>query len=236
MAQQINLLTPILMAPRRLFSAVAMLQGLLMLLGGGILISLTLIWQAKQTSAALEAAQLQARNERQGLQQAMAALPGGGDPTVIKQQLQQLKDANAQQEQALREWQSGLMQAGRSHADLLRLLAQTAPASVWLQELQWNGTRLQLDGRTVEPAVLQDWLNRLAEHPLLLGQQLAAVRVERQSAPFSGALRFGDERQTAATPPAGTGREQAVWAFRVVSATPAAAKKPADAPSAGSAP
>lgn len=218
MAQQINLLTPILLAPRRLFSAVAMLQGLLLLLGGGLLISLTLIWQARQSSAALATAHLQARNERQSLQQAMAALPGGGDATALQQQLAQLKEDNARQAQALSDWHSGLPQAGRSHADLLRLLAQTTPAAVWLQELRWNGQRLQLEGRTLDPAELQPWLARLAAHPLLQGQQLAAVRVERQSS-AGGALRFGDE---AGGPAEAAVRAQAVWGFRVVSAAPAA--------------
>lgn len=217
MAQQINLLTPILLAPRRLFSAVAMLQGLLLLLGGGLLISIALIWQAKQTSAALATAHLQARNERQSLQQAMAALPGGGDATALQQQLAQLKQDNASQAQALSDWQSGLPQAGRSHADLLRLLAQTTPATIWLQELRWNGQRLQLEGRTLAPASLQPWLARLAAHPLLQGQQLAAVRVERQPASSSGALRFGDESAGVAE-----AAGQAVWGFRVVSAMPAA--------------
>lgn len=217
MAQQINLLTPILLAPRRLFSAVAMLQGLLLLLGGGLLISIALIWQAKQTSAALATAHLQARNERQSLKQAMAALPGGGDATALQQQLARLKQDNASQAQALSDWQSGLPQAGRSHADLLRLLAQTTPATVWLQELRWNGQRLQLEGRTLAPASLQPWLARLAAHPLLQGQQLAAVRVERQPASSSGALRFGDESAGVAE-----AAGQAVWGFRVVSAMPAA--------------
>jgi len=228
MAQQINLLTPILLAPRRLFSAVTMLQGLLLLLGGGLLISVTLIWQAKQTSAALATAHLQARNERQSLQQAMAALPGGGDGTVLRQQLAQLKEDNARQAQALSDWQSGLPQAGRSHADLLRLLAQTTPATVWLQELRWNGQRLQLEGRTIEPASLQPWLARLAAHPLLQGQQLAAVRVERQGGGSSGSLRFGDEAAPVGMAEA-TGRTQAVWGFRVVSAAPAASS-PASTP------
>jgi len=221
MAQQINLLTPVLLAPRRLFSAVAMLQGLLLLLGGGLLISVYLIWQARQTSAALATAHLQARNERQSLQQAMAALPGGGDATALQQQLAQLKQANAGQEQALNDWQSGLPQAGRSHADLLRLLAQTTPATVWLQELRWNGQRLQLEGRTLAPASLQPWLARLAAHPLLRGQQLAAVQVERQLGRSAGALRFGDETGGAATGPAEPAG-QAVWGFRVVSVAPAA--------------
>jgi hypothetical protein len=53
---------------------------------------------------------------------------------------------------------------------------------------------------------------------LLQGQQLAAVRVERQLGGSSGTLRFGDE--SAGSAEAGG---QAVWGFRVVSAAPAAA-------------
>jgi len=158
----------------------------------------------------------------------MAALPGGGDATALQQQLAQLKDDNARQAQALSDWQSGLPQAGHSHADLLRLLAQTTPATVWLQELRWNGQRLQLEGRTIEPASLQPWLARLAAHPLLQGQQLAAVRVERQAGGSSGSLRFGDEAASVGMAEA-SGRTQAVWGFHVVSAAPAASS-PASTP------
>ena len=67
MAQQINLLTPILLAPRRVFSALALLQacGLMLLAGGGV--TLWLHWQDARAEAEHQALLARLAAEKQSL-------------------------------------------------------------------------------------------------------------------------------------------------------------------------
>lgn len=217
MAQQINLLTPILLAPKRYFSATAMVQALGLLLLGALLIGAWLQLQAQQTRQSYQQIQADANSERQVLMDALMRLPGNTDPAVLNQQLTAARQGLQLRRQTLDELTRGQAVTGQSHSDLLRLLARSVPPPVWLTELRWNGGRLELQGLTLEPAALQPWVQQLAAHPLLKGQQLAAVNVERLAA---GA---GDAAGLAAGSEAGPATRRAArprWRFTLVSANP----------------
>jgi Tfp pilus assembly protein PilN len=108
----------------------------------------------------------------------------------------------ADRSRLLAELQQGLLAPGRGHAARLQLLAQTIPAQVWVTALRADAGHLEVSGFTLEPAVLNDWVARLARSPVLAGQQLARVKVER--AP-------GD---------------RPLWAFSLGSAAPAQGVRP----------
>ena len=62
---------------------------------------------------------------------------------------------------------------------VLRLLAQTLPASMWLTEVRLTEGRIELSGQTQQPEALRPWLDRLRTEPALAGQSLQALKVER---------------------------------------------------------
>ncbi|TDP74986.1 PilN domain-containing protein [Roseateles toxinivorans] len=227
MAQQINLLTPILLAPKRYFSATAMAQALGLLLAGALLISAWLLWQSRQTRQSYQQIQAEANNERQVLMDALMRLPGSTDPAALNQQLGALQQGLLQRRQMIDELGRGRALPGQSHSDLLRLLARTVPPPVWLTELRWTSGRLELQGLTLEPPALQPWVQQLAAHPLLRGQQLATVKVERiESGGPDGTLAAGSEAG-----PALRGAARPRWRFTLVSAsTPVPAPSKASAP------
>jgi len=178
MPQQINLHSPILLAPRRLFSARKMAQALGLL---GLLLGLATVWVQVSTTA-LQRERLNSKQaqdaQRDQLQQALAASPAASGP-ALEQELAQLRQAVAQRQALLGELSRGRVVAGRSHAALLRLIAQTAPAQVWLTEIRLVEGRIELSGLTLQTEVLRPWLSRLGADPLTAGQHLAAVKVER---------------------------------------------------------
>ena len=67
--------------------------------------------------------------------------------------------------------------------------------------------------------MLRPWLGQLAGHPLLTGQELSALRVERVGTP--GLNASGNPLLATTSPVAQSGVP--VWAFRVVSAPAGAA-------------
>lgn len=228
MAQQINLLTPILLTPRRYFSALALLQatGLLVLAGVGAAVWLQ--WRDRQAAAEHLAEMARLAAERQSLLVAQAGLPTGQDATSLQAQLLPLEAGNAERRSLLQSLGTAHDDAqGLRHSDLLALVARTLPESAWLQGLRYAPGRLELSGGTLDTAALRPWLGQLAEHPLLAGQQLSALQVERLGAPGAAPsdaatlLPAAAESQTTRVP---------VWRFRVTSAPAASAPAPGGSP------
>lgn len=156
MAQQINLLTPILLAPKRYFSALALLQATGLLVAAGALATLWL--QHRDRQADIEHQALLARNaaERQQLLVARAGLPAPLDANAQQQQLQALETGNAQRKALLATLGSdGGRRAGLHHSDLLAAVARSLPEAAWLSELRYSPGRLELAGGTLDTAVLR---------------------------------------------------------------------------------
>ena len=219
MAQQINLLTPILLAPRRHFSALTLLQATALLLVAGLAATLWLQQRDRSAEAVHQALLANYAAERQQLTVARANLPAPQDAGRLQQQLALLEAGNAERRALLQVLGAeGGAPVGRHHSDLLALIARTLPEPVWLGELHHTAGRVELVGGTLNTAVLRPWLGQLSAHPLLAGQTLSALRVERIGAAGSDAgkplLPGADALGQARLP---------VWAFRVVSAPAAAA-------------
>jgi hypothetical protein len=96
MPQQINLLTPILLAPRRYFSALALLQASGLLLAAGLVAALWLQQRDRSAEARHQALLAQYAAERQTLTVARAALPAPMDAATVQQQLLPLTAGNAE--------------------------------------------------------------------------------------------------------------------------------------------
>ncbi|CAM3835272.1 PilN domain-containing protein [Roseateles saccharophilus] len=226
MTQQINLLAPILLAPRRVFSALTLLQASGLMLLAGLVAALWLQWQDRRAEGQHQALLARFATEKQSLIVARAGLPAPLDAAPLQQRLQALEGGNGERRQLLLALGADGAGAERRNSALLALVARSLPETAWLNELRYAPGRLELVGGTLDTATLRPWLAQLAGHPALAGQSLAALRVERPGAPGNedGAhallSRGGLAPSTGGLP---------VWAFRVVSA-PAA---PASAASGG---
>lgn len=219
MAQQINLLTPILLAPRRVFSSTTLLQtcGLMLLAGLGV--TLWLRWQDSRSEAQHQALLARLAAEKQSLIVARAGLPAPLDAATLQQRLNELELGNAQRQELLQAL-GAESASGQRNSDLLALVARSLPEAVWLNELRHAPGRLELDGATLDTAVLRPWLAQLASHPALAGQSLAALRVEQPGAPGND---DGPRAQLARNAPPQGRSALPVWNFHVVSAPAAPA-------------
>jgi len=227
MAQQINLLTPILLKPRRHFTATAMAQALGLVLAGSLLLAGWIHGRADQRRAEFRQRQQALQAEQQALSRSLAGLPATTDLKALESQIKVLKEQQQGQAELLQSLRSGQQIAGERHSDLLALIAGTVPASVWLQGLRWQSGQLELSGGTLDPSALRAWLNQLQSQALLHRVVMADVRVEMASAaPGGSALAVRLQL------PAGAGGSaQPVWAFQVRGAEPGL--KLAVAPAAG---
>ena len=225
MAQQINLLTPILLAPRRYFSALALLQAAGLLLLAGLAAAGWMQFQDRRAAAEHRALMAQYAAQRQQLIVARAQLPPPQDAIGLQQQLQALEAGNAQRQALLASLgrQAGQPEGPR-HAAVLALLARTLPEAAWLTEVRHASGRLELAGGTLDPAVLRPWLAQLSAQPLLAGQALVSLRVERVGAPDPSGAVLADADGALARSPV------PVWGFRVISAAAPVADEPGATP------
>jgi Tfp pilus assembly protein PilN len=182
MPQQINLYSPILLTPKRYFSALAMGQALAAFTAALLALS---AWSAFRTVTLrrdLQSTTQAQQGERQRLKNALANQPVATSPAALEQELATENRLLAERQKMLAELSRGLVTEGRSHSAWLRLLAQTVPAPVWLTEVTLGDGRVELAGATLQPDALRPWLAKLGAHPLAAGRGFSALKLERSEA------------------------------------------------------
>lgn len=237
MAQQINLLTPILLKPRRHFTAVAMVQALGLIFIGCLALAAWMNSRSEQNRIEFVNRSAALKSQHEALTRTLATMPGASDVKAIEAQIVLLKQQQRSQTELLQALASGQHAAGDRHSDLLSLLARSVPSSVWLQGLRWQSGQLELSGGTLDPSALRGWVSQLQTQAQLHRIALADVRLELVSANRTPG-ESGLAGRLALPPGAAAG--QAVWAFQVkgVSPTPVPAPgtTPGAAPGTGPAP
>lgn len=187
MAQQINLYSPILLTPRRYFSARAMAHSLGVLVLGLVALAAWSTHSALRIKAGLAAAAAANEQQKAHLTATLASRPvPPKDTHALEQQLAQARSTLAERRALLDAMDPRRGGAGTANAELLRLLAETAPATLWLTEVKRVDGRTELAGVALQPEALHPWLAVLARHPLLAGAPLRAVKVERSDDPAAG--------------------------------------------------
>ncbi len=181
MPQQINLCTPLFLTQRRYFSARTMAQalGVLMLLGGSL--SAYWSWTLKTLGEGYQQSIQANQREIERLRAAIKLNRDNAAPAdaALMRDVQATEAELGRRELLLSELRRGLLREGYGHAARLQLVARSIPPQAWVTGIVADDLRLELSGYTLEPAALNGWMAKLAESPLLQGQQLSVVKVER---------------------------------------------------------
>lgn len=212
MAQQINLCTPIQLAPTQRFAARSMALALLVVgLLGGVMAG-ALVWSLQRSAAAYQGTLAQQEHDIQGLKAALEAARANAAPVdaALLQQLQLRRQDIKQRELLLAAVREGAFKPGSGHSDRMQLLSKTIPAKVWIKAVTADAQHLEIAGFTLEPAALNEWVTRLSQSPLLEGLQLSAVQVDNTAlAATKGAPAELTEVNS-----------RAVWSFTLVTERP----------------
>ncbi|MDT8990214.1 PilN domain-containing protein [Curvibacter sp. APW13] len=227
MAQQINLCAPILLTQKKYFSAHTMAASLGVFVVLGAVLAGTWAWNlgsaARQYTQTMESQARDIDNLKSALERIKAAAQPV-DPGLTHQ----LEDRRAHLEQRkalLAALQDGASEPGNGYAARLQFLASSTPASVWINGVTMSAGLFRVSGYTLEPAALNDWVARMATHPLLQGLQLSQVQVKAIApaavAPVSPAAPTAPPLQ-----PAAVGRK--LWSFELGSTRPMSVPKTND--------
>lgn len=229
MAQQINLSTPILLAQKRYFSANTMAIGLgaFLVLGGAL--SAAWVWNFDRGIATFNQSMAAQAQEVDSLKAAIERSKANAAPVnpALLEQLQRVRNTVAQREKLQLALQEGMFRQGWGHSDRLTWVARSIPDVVWLTDVKMDGARFEVTGFTLEPAALNEWVDKLAVSPLMQGLKLATVKVENATAALAA-----QAVAPASAPSAPAAPARAVWSFNLVSVEPppAAALDAASAP------
>jgi Tfp pilus assembly protein PilN len=213
MPQQINLCTPIFLTQKRYFSAQTMASalGVFVLLGG--ILSAYWTWTLKSLSEGYQQSVSANQREIARLQAAIRLNKENSAPAdaALVQELQARQGELERRQALLAELKRGLLRDGQGHAARLQLVARSIPPQAWVTTIKADAQSLELGGYTLEPAALNGWMERLAQSPLLQGQQLSVVKVERVAT---------DGRSPGAAPAPLLARAAGVplWAYTLVTA------------------
>lgn len=216
MPQQINLCTPILLTPKRYFSALTMVQALLVFVGLGGVLCAYWVWSLNTASEGFKNTVSMQTEELEGLQSAIKQGKSGGAPieAQLTLDIQGRRAELLKREKLLHELRRGLFQPSWGHAARLQLVAESIPKQVWVTELKADDNKLELSGFTLEPSALNDWVAKLAVSPLLEGQKLSTVRVE--DATTSMVKEVGGA-EAPAKKLVGNNELRQIWSFNLVS-------------------
>ena len=219
MPQQINLCALTLQKPRQQFSAdtMAVALAVFIVLGGGLCAAW--VWNLERAGQGFASATQTQTLEMQTLQAAIdrsKAMAQPPSPELVKEAKARRAEVDAK-ELVLRTLQQGVLVPGYGHSDRLALVARSIPPEVWVTGVKADSARIEVDGFTLEPAALNEWVARLSVSPLMQGLRLATVKVQStalQNAVASNAPPQAVPAQQAVA--ASPGRE--AWSFNLVSA------------------
>lgn len=233
MPQQINLCTPILLTQKRYFSAHTMAISLGVFVALGAALCGSWVWSLDRATESFQLSVDTHKAEVESLQAAILRSRANAAPAdaALLAQLTDRQGAVAQRERLKEALGQGLFQPGWGHSDRLTWVARSIPAPVWISEVRIDGMRFEVSGFTLEPAALNDWVDKLSASPLMQNLKLATVRVEKTAA---ANLAVPSAAASAASAPMAPAR--AVWSFNLVSAEPTAPSPQAAASTPGSKP
>lgn len=187
---QVNLYNPALLPKREQFSARQIAAGVAV---AAVAIGAVSWWAASQSRELRLEVEVQARMRAERTARALAPPTLDGRPVPSPQQVAaleqglQAKTALLQARKAsLDSLKRGMAGAQSGPSALMRLVASTIPPSAWLSEIRASGSRLDIAGKSLDPAEVDGWLARLRASGLLAESPTPTVRLERIEAPTAG--------------------------------------------------
>lgn len=181
MSQQINLFNPIFLKQKKIFTSVAMLQALAVLLVG----TLALGWYARQSIGALQqevdasAAQLERKKTR------LASVKAEFVPRGKSRELAARIDAAEAELKGLREV-AAVLQRGQfgnteGYAEYFRAFARQSMGGLWLTavSIAGAGAEIGVQGRALQPALVPGFIGRLTAEPIMQGKTFDSLQIKQ---------------------------------------------------------
>jgi hypothetical protein len=191
MSQQINLYSPLFRKQKKVFSALAMLQAmaLVVLAVAGFYVYVSL------ESSLLEIRVAESETQLRGELERLKVYSAGDSPETVKALGERRKTLEATLAQRHRTAQalaeSGLGR-GEGYSEPLRALARVSMQGLWLTRIQFSDKdgEVAIAGRATRPELVAAYLERLRGERALQGQAFSRLEVRRTAKEGAGTVDF----------------------------------------------
>lgn len=191
MSQQINLFNPVFMKQRKYFSAVTMLQGLVLIALGSALFYGYAGFQIKSlTDESTKAKQLYVA-EQARLERYKSDFSPEESSKLLDSDLKLTEKKLAIQLDLISRLKGGAIGNTTGYSGYMRAFARQAVTGLWLSdfEIVGDGARISLSGSVLSPDLLPAYIRRLNQEPAMRGKSFAALQMRMRN-DNSGAVEF----------------------------------------------
>ena len=181
MSQQINLFNPLFLKQKKYFSALTMLQSLVLLIAGLAIFHC----YALQQEAVLERQAADSVRENtlqtERLSKYSAEFSPGAAQKQAEADLREAVVAIAARETLLRQMQSGALGNATGYSEYLRAFARQIVSGVWLTgvDIEGGAQDLTLKGNALQADLIPTFISRLGAESVLRGRQLESLTISR---------------------------------------------------------
>lgn len=191
MSQQINLFNPVFMKQRKYFSAVAMLQGLFLVLAGAALFYVYASYQIKSLKSQLDLTAKQYASGQAKLKRYKEEFSPEESRRLLDEDLKITENKLAAQLEMINSLKHGAIGNATGYSGYMRAFARQAVSGLWLSdfEIDGDGTRISISGSVLSPDLLPVYIRKLNQEPALRGKSFAALQMRRRE-DGNGAVEF----------------------------------------------
>ena len=184
MSQQINLYSPIFLGKKKYFSAATLLQGLALI---AISMATFYAYALYQVSAlGTQAADLDKRLavEKARLVKVTAEFAPQQQSNALEQEVKLAETQLATNQKIAAAFKGGAVSATQGFSEFMRALARQSVNGLWLTGFDVSGSEsnMTISGRTLFPALVPVYLQRLNSEPTLKGRQLVSLQMRQSGA------------------------------------------------------
>ncbi|MBC7500960.1 MAG: MSHA biogenesis protein MshI [Herminiimonas sp.] len=184
MSQQVNLFNPVFLKQKKLFSAVAMLQALCLILVGSLLLGAFARYQLTDLTAQAATTSKRLTQAKADLAQSAAQSALNDKATNDKSQAIASDIRKKETELASLRYVFGVLDKGdfgntQGYAKYFRVFSRQSVEGVWLTgfTLVGAGNDISIQGRALQPEMVPAYIGRLTREPLMHGKSFAKLDV-----------------------------------------------------------
>lgn len=180
MSQQINLFNPVFLKQKKHFSAVTMLQALLLIVLGSMLFYGYAMYQVKLLAKQTAEMNVRYEAEQKRLLNYINEFSPQRAQKLLSDELQMVEAQASMQEALLTTLKSGAFGNTQGYSEYLRAFARQTVKGLWLTGFNINGdgAQMSLHGAVVNPRQLPEYIQRLNREPVMRGKSFAALQMK----------------------------------------------------------
>jgi hypothetical protein len=184
MSQQINLFNPIFMKQRKLFSLLAMLQALGLIVLGSMFFYGYALYQVGQLEKQSNESTKRYNAEQIRLANTLNEFSPQQSNQLLQTEVQRLEKQMAEQNEIIETLKSGALGNTTGYSEYMRAFARHVVQGLWLTDFRVTGDAAQvsLSGGVLNPELLPVYIQRLGKERIMRGKTFSTLKMQQSKA------------------------------------------------------